>query len=92
MNTWGPILLLTNTLSFSHVHQDFIPKFSRPLNYLVKDETGGTFSRHWIMKNIYYILVGKSEGQKPLQKSRGISEDNIQMKLEEGTRSSGGFL
>jgi hypothetical protein len=44
------------------------------------------------MKNIYYILVGKSEGQKPLQKSRGISEDNIQMKLEEGTRSSGGFL
>jgi hypothetical protein len=46
---------------------------------------GGTCDKHWKMKNMYNTFVGKSEGQKPLKRSRSISEENIQMELEEGT-------
>jgi hypothetical protein len=46
---------------------------------------GGTFNTYWEMKNIYNVLVGKSEGQKPIQKSGRKNEDNIQMELEDGT-------
>jgi hypothetical protein len=59
--------------------------FSCPLHYPIKDEMDGTFNRHWGMKNVYNILIGKSEGQKPLRRSRNICEDNIQIELEEGT-------
>jgi hypothetical protein len=39
----------------------------------------------WIgeMRNAYNILVGKSEGKRPLARSRGIWEDNIRMDLRE---------
>jgi hypothetical protein len=39
------------------------------------------------MKNAYNTLVKISEGQRPPQRCRSVSEDNIQMELEEGTMS-----
>jgi hypothetical protein len=51
------ILLLANTLSFSQVHQDFIPKevqkLPLPLHFPVKNEKGETFNSYCDMEYIY---------------------------------------
>jgi len=37
--------------------------------------------RAWEMRNAYKILVGKSEGKRPLRRPRHGWEDNIRMDL-----------
>jgi hypothetical protein len=45
---------------------------------------GGTYSMHGIMiMNVYKILVGKTEGKRPLGRTRFRWEDNIRMELKE---------
>jgi hypothetical protein len=44
---------------------------------------GGTYSTHGEKRNAYTILVGKSEGKRPLGRPRRRWEDNIRMNLRE---------
>jgi len=43
----------------------------------------GHVARMWQGKCVYRVLVGKSEGKKPLARTRFRWEDNIKMNLQE---------
>jgi len=47
------------------------------------DEVGGTCSTHVEMRSAYKILVGKSEGKRPLGRPRRKYEDDIKMDFKE---------
>jgi hypothetical protein len=44
---------------------------------------GRACTTRWKKMNAYRILVGKSEGKRPLGKTRRILEDNIKIGLRE---------
>jgi hypothetical protein len=44
---------------------------------------GGTCSTNGEKRNVYRILVGKSEGKRPLGRPRRKWEDNIKMDLRD---------
>jgi hypothetical protein len=44
---------------------------------------GRAFSTHLEKRNAYRILGGKSEGKRPLRRSRSRWEDNVKMDLRE---------
>jgi hypothetical protein len=45
-----------------------------------EDETGGACSMHGDMRNVYKILIGKTDRKRPRNKGK----DNIRMDTEEG--------
>jgi hypothetical protein len=47
------------------------------------DEMGGTFSTHGEIRNAYQMLVGKTEGKRPLGRLRSRLQDNIRMDFRE---------
>jgi hypothetical protein len=48
-----------------------------------KNEMGGACSMYGERGGVYRVLVGKSEGERPLGRSRRRWEDNIKMDLQE---------
>jgi len=48
-----------------------------------KNEVYGACSMYGESRSVYRILVGKSEGKRPLGRPRRIWEDNIKMDLQE---------
>jgi hypothetical protein len=51
--------------------------------YVREYEMGRAYSTHWGKRNSYRILVGKSEGKRPLRRPSRTLEDNIKMDLRE---------
>ena len=48
-----------------------------------KNEMGGACSTYAERRSVYRVLVGKSEGKRPLWRPRHIWEDNIEIDLQE---------
>jgi len=48
-----------------------------------KNETGGACSAYGGKRGVYRILVGKSEGKRPLGRPRRRWEDNIKIDFQE---------
>jgi hypothetical protein len=44
---------------------------------------GGTFGTHGQERNVYRVLMGKPEGERPLERPRRRWEDGIRMDLRE---------
>jgi hypothetical protein len=52
-------------------------------NEIEKNEMGGTCSSHGEERGMYRVLVGKSEGKRPLRRPRCKWKNNIKMDLQE---------
>jgi hypothetical protein len=48
-----------------------------------KNEMGGACSTYGERRGVYRVLVGKTEGKRPLGRPRGRWEDSIKMDLQE---------
>jgi len=44
---------------------------------------GGTCNAYWESRGIYWVLLGKHDGKRPLGRPRYRWEDNIKMDLQE---------
>jgi hypothetical protein len=53
------------------------------LNILLEDEVGGTCNTHGEGESVYKVLVGRTEGKRPLEGPRRRWKDNIKMDFRE---------
>jgi len=56
---------------------------AHPVLLIETNEMGGTCSACWRSRGVYRVLVGKSEGKRPLGRPRHRWEDYIKMDLQE---------